>query len=341
MHKVYAARVKDRQVLSESSSGGMFVALSDQILHAGGAVVCAVYDYQNYNTKYTLIETTDHRNSALGSKYMQSFPGEVFDEAVEWLSANPNKKILFVGMGCQAAGFKNYVTMKGMLDRVYIVDIICHGSPSPMLWKEYAKLIEKKYGGRITYLTFKDKRKGWKQPTAYALINGNEVDISDYVRLFYSRVALRPSCHVCPYACIERQTDLTIGDYWGIDTVIPDFYDPEGNSLVIVHNDRGLKLFEMIKDSIEYRASNATDCLQPNLERPTPVSEFREKFWLEYHEQGMKYIMKKYYTISIQSKIKNKLFKIFGGGQVTSLYVILFVVSAPMRGGMHNELVTA
>ena len=95
---------------------------------------------------------------------------------------NPEKELLFVGMGCQSDGFRKFSEIKGIRDRVYIVDIICHGSPSPKLWREYAESIQKK-DGKITYLTFKDKRNGWKSPTAYVKVNGAEKPIKDYVSI--------------------------------------------------------------------------------------------------------------------------------------------------------------
>lgn len=117
---------------------------------------------------------------------------------------NPVKKILFVGMGCQADGFRKFAEIKGFRDRVWIVDIICHGSPSPKLWREYAESLTQKIG-KITYLTFKDKRNGWKTPFAFVVVDGQEHPIKDYVKVFYNRCALRPSCYACPYTVTERK----------------------------------------------------------------------------------------------------------------------------------------
>ena len=168
---------------------------------------------------------------AKGSKYMQSKPGDIYRKAYHWLMENPEKELLFVGMGCQSDGFRKFSEIKGIRDRVYIVDIICHGSPSPKLWREYAESIQEK-DGEITYLTFKDKRNGWKSPTAYVKVNGAEKSIKDYVKVFYNRCALRPSCYECPYATTERKTDMTIGDFWHIEETIPDFYLQEMDSCI-------------------------------------------------------------------------------------------------------------
>lgn len=189
------------------------------------------------------------------------------------------------------------------------IDIVCHGSPSPKLWKEYVQSLEMRKG-KIEYLTFKDKRYGWKSPTAFITIEGQEYSIKDYVKVFYNRCALRPSCHVCPYATTERKTDITIENFWHIEEKIPDFYDSQGNSLFLIHTNRGAELFEQLKEAIDCRESNTTECWQFNLKQPTPVSEKRDIFWKDCEKHGVDYIMKKYETVSVMTKVKNKVKKI-------------------------------
>ena len=309
---VYAGRLKDKSALMSSSSGGAFTALSDAFLKSGDAVVAAVYNYENHTVEFQMILDEKQRERAKGSKYMQSKPGDIYQEAYHWLMDNPKKELLFVGMGCQSDGFRKFSEIKGIRDRVYIVDIICHGSPSPKLWREYAESIQKK-DGRITYLTFKDKRNGWKSPTAYVKVNGSERPLKDYVRVFYNQCALRPSCYECPYATTERKTDMTIGDFWHIEETIPDFYDPNGNSLFLIHTDRGEELFEKVRDNLDYRLSNTAQCWQANLEAPTQKSEQRDVFWNDYQKKGIDFVIKKYGTVPMKTKVKNKLLKILRG----------------------------
>lgn len=331
--QVYAGRIKDEDVLMASSSGGAFTAISDFFLEKGNAVVAAGYNYQTYTEEYQLIQNVEERNVARGSKYMQSKPGDVFKKAEIWLQQNPGKEILFVGMGCQAEGFRKFMEIKGLRDRVYIVDIICHGSPSPKLWREYAQSLEYKRG-KIEYLTFKDKRKGWQTPTALVKINGKEITIYNYVKVFYNRCALRPSCHVCPFTTTERKTDMTIGDFWHIEETIPDFYDKKGNSVFLIHTFRGEELFNRIKDSLDYRESNVKQCWQKNLESPTLASEQRMEFWKDYHDKGIDYIMKKYGTTPLLTKVKNravKLLSIGGGANVNYHSLFHYVDSAERR----------
>ncbi len=334
---VYAGRLKNKSNLMNSSSGGAFTALSDYFMESGNAVVAAVYNYKNHTTEFQVVLDVEQRDKAIGSKYMQSKPGKIYKTAEDWLKIHPEKKLLFVGMGCQADGFRKFAEIKGFRERVWIVDIICHGSPSPKLWKEYAESAEKMYG-KITYLTFKDKRNGWKSPTAYVTAGGQEHLIKDYVKVFYNRCALRPSCYECPYATTERKTDMTIGDFWHIEETIPDFYDEKGNSLFLIHTDRGEQLFEAVKVKLKYRLSDTKQCWQANLEAPTKKSEHRDEFWNDYQKKGVDFIMKKYGTTPLKTRIKNKIVKLIsiGGGQ--SLNSIRFIMLTTPRGGQHDEL---
>lgn len=305
--EVYAARIKDRDILKKSSSGGIFTAISDLFLKNGDAVISSVYDYEKKAVRFQLIISIRKRNEARGSKYMQSDVGDIYRESVLWLEKHPDKKILFVGMGCQTAGFQRFMARKKLSDRIYTVDIICHGTSSPVLWKQYIEFVENKYSGKVDNLQFKDKRNGWKWPTAVASINGDEVFLNEYVKIFYNRCALRPSCYKCAYSKTKRYVDMTIGDYWHIDEKMPDFYDPMGNSLILIHTKRGRELFEKIKENIDYKKSDIIECWQKNLEKPTEMSKYREGFWQEYYDYGIDYIIKKYGAISLKSRIKQKI----------------------------------
>ena len=310
---VYAGRVKKQEILESSSSGGAFTALSDFFIKNGNIVIATVYNYETHIAEFKMISSIEERDRAKGSKYMQSKPGDIFRKAYSWLLDNPSKKLLFIGTGCQSEGFRKFSELKKVRDRVYIIDIICHGVPSPKIWREYAFRLHKQYG-KISYLTFKDKRNGWMSPTALVKVNQREIFIKDYVKIYYDQCALRLSCHECPFTTTKRNVDMTIGDFWHIDQTIPDFYNEKGNSLFLIHTPKGLELFENIKCDLEYRESNIIQCWQENLEAPTNKPEYREEFWLDYHRKGIKYIMKKYGTEPIKVRVKNRILKVLGGG---------------------------
>lgn len=310
--EVYAARIKDDTVLLNSSSGGVFTAVSDIFLKRGDAVVCSIYNYESNTLEYRLVLSEKDRDSARGSKYMQSNPGTIYKESFCWLKKNPDKSLLFVGMGCEAAGFRSFFAEKGLGNRICVVDIICHGTPSPMLWREYIGFLESSHGGKAENLKFKDKRNGWNSPVAVVSFAGTEVYLNEYVKIFYNSCALRPSCHKCPYSAVERNSDLTIGDYWHIEDKLPDFYSSKGNSLILIHTEAGRDLFKQMEKVLYYRASTAEDCWQLNLEHPTEVSEKRTEFWEDYLTYGFQYILKKYGSVSFAQRVKSKVKKILG-----------------------------
>lgn len=109
---VYAGRLKDKSALMSSSSGGAFTALSDFFLKNGNAVVAAIYNYENHTAEFQMIFDKVQRDKAKGSKYMQSKPGDIYREAYRWLMENPEKELLFIGMGCQADGFRKFSEIK-------------------------------------------------------------------------------------------------------------------------------------------------------------------------------------------------------------------------------------
>lgn len=286
--RVYAVKLKNKKQLQHSSSGGAFTAISDFFLTSNDAIISPIYNYETSQTEFVLYNTSKTRDEARGSKYMQSYPLDIFREAERWLRSNGGN-LLFVGVGCQADGFRKFIEARGLRNRVLIVGIICHGFPSPMIWKDY---VQDK--GTFSNLNFRDKKNGWQRPTAHINVNGKEKSVQDYLTIFYNKCALRPSCYECPYATTDREVDLTIGDFWGIEKALPDFNKDGGVSLVMVHTKKGLEVFEKIKDDVEWEESNTKDCLQPNLIKPTDRSPRRDEFWRDYEDHGIHFVLKKY-----------------------------------------------
>lgn len=299
--QVYAARLQDHEALVRSSSGGAFIAISDYFLANNNAILCSGYDYLTHQTEQMLIFDKTKRNQCIGSMYMQSYVLNSWKEAIEWLKRNPEKELAFFGLGCQGDAFIKICEKYNIRERVTIVDIICHGVPSPLIWKEYVGKLERE--GKISDINFRDKRNGWSKSIGVAKINGKEVSLSEWRRLYSSRMMLRPCCSVCPYTKIDRQTDITIGDFWGLEKSIPEFYNEDGTSLFLIHTDKGAELFDKLRDVLDYRKSDVSKCIQPNLQKPTEHSKHRQAFWRDYETKGIDYIVKKYGKKRIIKKI--------------------------------------
>lgn len=291
--EVYAAKNIDAEVVKNSSSGGMFTALSDLFIKNGDGIASCLYNTDKDIVELAIYEDRVTRDKARGSKYIQANIGDGFKQIKEWLQSNADKFLLVVGTGCQIAGLDKYLKMSNLRERVVLVDLICHGATSPGLWKKYIEHIG--ISGKIEYLSFKDKRNGWHNPTVYAKVQGSEISINDFSEWFYGQWAIRESCYKCPYTNVDRITsDITIGDYWGIEAVMPDFVDPMGVSLVLVHTQKGKETFNAISEFIEVRESNAKDCLQPRLISPAEKPKNRKKFWKDMNTKGINYCCKKY-----------------------------------------------
>lgn len=311
---IYAARLKEEDDVIKSSSGGLFTALSDYYLEKNYAVASCKYIYETNSVKLSLIVNKESRNEARGSKYIQAELGESFSDILKYLIENKEKKIMVFGTGCQIAGLDAVLKQKSIRNRAILIDLICHGTPSSGLWKKYINQIEKENNGKLDYITFKDKRNGWETPSTYAIINGEEVSIKPYADWFYMGWSLRESCYKCPYTKIDRNSDMTIGDFWGIKKIAPSFYNKNGVSLVIVHSDEGKKLFESIRNKIDFISSDRENCLQPRLISPQICPNNRDLFWNDMKNKGLSYCIDNYvehYDASIKEVIKRKIVNIF------------------------------
>lgn len=309
--KVYAIKHKSHSVISRSSSGGAFTAISDYFIDNDYVVIGAKYDYKSHTLRFSLASSKEERNLMRGSKYIQCDSENLFELLDNAVIDDNNKKIMIIGVPCQIDAIRKYITFRKYdEERFFLCDIICHGVSSPELWREYIKDIEYKFNENVTYITFKDKRNTWKCPTAVVKTENREILISDYSKLYFSNNIMRPSCYKCKYASIKRVGDVTIGDYWGIENVMSDFYDKEGVSLMLINTKKGMDIFEKIKGNIEYRESKIEDCLQPNLISPTSEPILRKRVWQDKNNKGCKYIIKKYINYGGGNRYFKKIYKI-------------------------------
>ena len=301
---VYACKNKDDKIRMESSSGGIFSVLADYVLALNGVVYGATFD-ENFNVVHEKIMSKTELFKLRGSKYVQSYLGNIFSSVLNDLIND--KYVLFVGTPCQIASLKSYLLFKKQnINKLILCDLICHGVPSPLLWREHIKNIKK----NMKWYYFRTKENGWNNHTEKIVYKNNSVDFNSafsqsYKYLFHTDKTLRPSCYECSFTSINRVSDITIGDYWGIK--INDFDDNKGVSLVLLNTELGKKVFEAIKNNIIYVKSNEKDCLQVNLIRPTEEPYDRKKFWKYYYTKGYDYVLKKYTPLGEKYIIKNKI----------------------------------
>jgi len=301
---VYAVKHKDENVRMTSSSGGAFTAISDFVLKQSGIVYGATFD-ENMNIVHQRAETKEECETLKGSKYVQSNLKDVYSQVR--MDVKTGKYVLFTGTPCQVAGLKTYLGNEDTKNLI-LCDIVCHGTPSPLIWSEYLNFISRKYS-KIKRYYFRYKPKGWKGLNVFAsLIDGKELyntnALITYSRIFYAHYATRPSCHKCKYTNMHRPSDITMADFWGIEKCMPDFDDNKGVSLLLVNTPKGQQVFDAIKNNLQYRDSNVVDCLQPQLLHPSEPSPKRDAFWADYKQLGYEFVVKKYAGYGLKAEVK-------------------------------------
>ena len=244
---VYVARNNNEVIRRQSSSGGIFTLLAEAVIREGGVVFGAKFG-EEWNVVHASTETLDGLAAFRGSKYVQSAIGNTYKEARNLL--RQGRKVLFSGTPCQIAGLRRY--LRKDYDNLLAVDVICHGVPSPMVWQRY--LDEMRMKGDITDISFRDKSNSWNRydfrlrytsPVTGANGSSCEKEFKQlfaentYMRGFLADLFLRPSCHSCPAKGPKGVSDITLGDYWGVEHEHPDWDDDKGSSVVIVHTEKG------------------------------------------------------------------------------------------------------
>jgi hypothetical protein len=291
---VYAVKHKEQMVRVQSTSGGMFTALSDWILQRGGVVYGAAFD-EAFSVSHIMAETALERNRMRGSKYVQSALGEVFAQIKKNLAED--RYVLFTGTPCQVDGLRSFIGKPN--NKLFLVDIVCYGTPSPLLFREYIHFIKEDYQTDIRWYTFRNKKASWRTGKSHVeLVNNKTVSKEKteiFDRLFWSGNIIRTSCYTCPYTKPIRISDITIGDCWGVEKMLPAIEDAYGVSLCLVNTEQGARIFEAISKMIEYYdISSSSNWQQPRMQSPTERPSSREQFWSDYHKKGFLYIARKY-----------------------------------------------
>ena len=282
MPACYAARSCDEGQRQESSSGGIFSLLAEQVLKLGGRVYGAAFDHR-MQVQHIWVESKEKLGKLRGSKYVQSRIGNIYRAVKQDLQTE--KTVLFTGTACQIAGLKAFLGRE--YANLYTVDVLCHGVPSAAVWEKYLTWQQHRYGDSpVCAANMRCKDSGWKRYSvkldfenekSYSRLHGDDV----FMHAFLSDLCLRPSCHECRFKSLDRPSDLTLGDAWGIDKLLPDMDDTRGTSLVLVHSRRGEELLQSVADRMEYRQVDTDRALPPTAysRRSAPRNPDRERFF--------------------------------------------------------------
>lgn len=305
---VYAAINQNDEVRTKSSSGGIFSMLAEAIIDEGGVVFAARFD-ETWEVIHDFTETKEGIESFRGSKYIQSRIGETYKQAKGFLEQN--RKVLFSGTSCQIAGLNHFLRKK--YENLLTIDVVCHGVPSPLVWREYLKEIIKPSNcssinskKSITSISFRDKTYGWKRPSFIIYGNQSTADVARssnkdkafllfnetldknlFIQLFQKNLDLRPSCYKCMAKSGKSESDITLSDFWGISEVNAEYDDDKGTSGVLINTDKGEELFGSLNCLTLQVTYNQFVMNNPLIEKSVKHSKNSDKFWNTFFSGGI------------------------------------------------------
>lgn len=320
--KVYAATAEHPEIAMKSASGGIFAELAGLILDRGGYVFGSAFCLKDGKLEavHICVESRDELSRLQGSKYLQSDMLSAYSEARTLLQQG--SIVLFSGTPCQIVGLKSFLGKD--YDNLFTVDIICHGVPSQQMFQDYTSLLMEKYQGDLQSFKFRDKAKGWGLNASVTYSDRSHkirtkyipFRASSYYDMFIKCETYRENCYSCPFANESRTGDLTLGDFWGIQRVHPEymtqnggpFHEERGISCILENTEKGRYLLEESKNHLVLRDSSFQNAAAENsqLQHPSSRPDSRETVMQIYREAGYagveKYFnkrigIKKYYYI--------------------------------------------
>lgn len=284
--KAYAVINKDEAIRMKSSSGGVFYPLAKWTISHGGVVFGARFN-AHWEVIHGFADTIEGIDPLMGSKYVQSIIGETFRQAKCFLEEG--RWVLFSGTPCQLAGLRSFLGKE--YERLIQVDLICHGTPSPKVWRSYLK--DYYNGSEIYSISFRDKEKGWLN---YRNVFATETTIREnhldnlFFRGFLRDVYLRKSCYDCKFRSYHRNSDITLGDYWGVDKLCPELFDDKGTSIVFAHTSKGRRILSEIAEGLLLveQEKEKSVLYNPSMDRKNPMDSKRSRFFRVFCHSSFK-----------------------------------------------------
>lgn len=269
---VYWAKSKNDGELARSSSGGIFGLMASDVLASGGVVVGAAWNEDRRSVSHVIVDDPSGLDAVMRSKYVQStVPLGVYQGVRQ--AIKEGRRVLFAGTGCQIAGLRGYLGFQADFDSLLTVDVVCHGVPSPALWDRWAAYREASSGARLADVNMRSKTTGWLSFSAtyeYEAEKGSSPMVESsvfrddwYFKAFLSNACLRPSCFTCP---VKRScgSDVTLADYWGVQSAHPEVDYSGGVSAVICNTAKGDAAFKAISIMLDSGSSTFEKVLAGN-----------------------------------------------------------------------------
>ncbi len=315
--KVYGFKNKNTYDLKSSTSGGVYMFMARHIIDNGGAVYGAK-DLRG-TVKICRAATVEEALEFCGSKYVHCDMNNAFDNVLDDLKNG--RSVLFCGTSCQVNAINQFLKIKRVdTENLITIDFICHGTPSPKLYSDYIKYVEKLRRKEIKKYSFRSKSIPWGTGictfSSSLLYEDNTQEsgllASSYMKLFFDNAALKNACYDCPFVGDSKPADFTMGDFWGIENENPDFYSNLGVSLLCINTEKAQMFFDTVKDNADVFESTADSAFrkQKNIFVSTERPANTDEFWNDYNNQGFAYVMKKYANYTLWRRFKHVIKRI-------------------------------
>lgn len=311
--KVFMAINPNESVRAQSSSGGVFSLFAEKIVDDGG-VVFGVRFNDDWDVVHDCVENKEELGCFRGSKYVQSIIGESYIRAQRYLKEG--RKVLFSGTSCQVAGLKRFLGKE--YENLLTIDVVCHGVPSPLVWREYLDLIlryskkepcsiqQKNNKHALLEVSFREKSYGWKkfsfvakvQPIMDGVIDQGAIDApftlvheslynNLFLQIFLKNLCLRPSCYSCPAKKGTCGSDITVADFWGINEFAPEWDDDRGTSAVLVNTEKAMSYFDCLNVNKEETSYEKVFNCNRSIERSVKETKYTSLFWDSFFKNGL------------------------------------------------------
>ena len=331
----FVVQQKDSDVLRTSTSGGFFTAISKWAIEQGGVVFGAAFG-EDMELRHTYAETLEDCKKFRGSKYVQSLIGDCYSKVKDFLAQG--RVVVFSGTPCQISGLYNFLRGR-KYDSLVTVDLVCRGTPSPLLLRKYLAYHSSLVGSKVVDYRSRDKYYGYNYSTASIWFNdktkeyhkGMEMDMM--LRLYFKNICSRPSCYQCHFKTINRVSDITIFDCWDAPSVSSDF-SSKGATNVFVHTSFGHKIFDLIKENFVWHKSEINSIIKRDgvmIKNVVPENPRRREFFDDLNSKPLQDVENKYLDTSLKRQIVARIKPFLFSIGVFSLYMKLKRMLIPAK----------
>lgn len=294
---LYAVKNLDMDTRMKSTSGGVFLELSKEMIEKQqGIVIGARYD-KNMRVVVDIADTVEEAERFCGIKYSKADLQGIFVQVKRILEAG--RKVLYTGLPCECAGLRSYLGKE--YDNLFIQEVLCHSAPSPIVFKKYIEYLEKRFRAKVIDFGCRDKRNGWEDKEYSVSIqfdSGKELVVNgrrnNYIRAYMNSYLDRPSCSKCAFIKEYRAGDLTVGDFYGVQEMLPQFSDGKGVSIVMINTEKGKKFFEQVQKNLEIQQITLEQGFYKNHKKASPYRNERTELFNQIDKEEINALLESY-----------------------------------------------